>query len=187
LGDGSNPPNQEIVLIIHSVKKLITSSRLTPALYISKADEGQKLHSWYARLLSSSFPGRMMVMYVHEPSLMAVVCKGKTIQGTMHQMPVRLERLLTRFHFPESFVRHELALTDGYVVSKTNSKSLLSFMNQMVFELEFECSRYESYDAIRLEVLEDKMMDRLYQFGRKWHDYRTPLKYWQTETGLGSQ
>jgi hypothetical protein len=175
------------VLIIHSVKKLITSSRLTPALYISKADEGQKLHSWYARLLDSGFPGRMMVMYVHEPSLMAIVCKGKTIQGTMQQMPARLEVLLKRFHFPQSFIRHELALTDGYVVSKTNSKSLLSFMNQMVLELEFECSKYQSYEAILLDALEDKMMDRLYQYGRKWHDFRTPLKYWQAQTGLGSQ
>jgi hypothetical protein len=182
-----HPPNKEIVLIIHSVKKLITSSRLSPALFISRADDGQKLHSWYARLLNSGFPGRMMVMYVHEPSLMAVVCKGKTIQGTMQQMPLRLEGLLTRFHFPKSFIRHELSLTDGYVVSKTNSKSLLSFMNQMVYELEYECSKYGTYEAIPLETLEDNMMERLYQSGRKWHDYRTPLKYWQAEAGLGSQ
>jgi hypothetical protein len=174
------------VLIIHSVKKLITASRLSPALYISKGDEGQKLHSWYARLLNSGFPGRAMVMYVHEPSLMAVICKGKTIQGTMQQMPLRLESLLERFHFPESFIRHELGLADGYVVSKTNSKSLLSFMNQMVYELEFECSRFSGFEAIKLDLLEDKMMERLYQYGRKWHDYRTPLKYWQAEAGLGS-
>jgi hypothetical protein len=173
------------VLIIHSVKKLLTASRIPSTLYVSKADEGQKLHSWYARFLSSGFAGKVMVMYVHEPSLMAIVCKGKTIQGTMEQFPRRLKGLLTRFHFPDNFISNELALAGGYVVSKTDSKSLLSFMNQMVFELEMECSRYDSYEAISLDALEDRMMDRLYQFGRRLHDYRTPLNYWQQETGLG--
>jgi len=169
------------MLIIHSVQKLLNTSRLDASLYITKPDRGQYLHSWYARLLSSSFPGKMMVMYVHEPSLMAIICKGKTIQGTWHIFRTRLELLLHRHKFPGQFIHDELAQTEGYTVSKTSSRSILAFMNQMAFELEYECRLAEGYDVISIDKLEDRMMDRLYQYGK---DYRTPLKYWQQEIGL---
>jgi len=125
-----------------------------------------------------------MVMYVHDPSLMAVICRGKTIQGTWETFVNRLELILNRFCFPEAFIKNELAQADAYIISKTDSRSLLAFMNQMVFELEYECVRFGSYNAISLDVLEDRMMDRLYQYGRKFHDYRTPLQYWTKEVQL---
>ncbi len=126
-------------------------------------------------------------MYVHDPSLMCVICKGKTIQGTWEPFLERLEGLLSRFRFPNAFIKNELLQAEGYVVSKTNSKSILSFMNQMVLELDYDCRGFESYDAISLDLLEERMMDRLYQYGKKFHDYRTPLKYWQQEIGLAGQ
>ena len=172
------------MLIIHSVQKLLNTSGLEASLYITQPNQGQYLHSWYARLLSSGFPGKMMVMYIHEPSLMAVICKGKTIQGTWGPFLERLELLLVRYKFPDTFIRNELFQAKGYTVSKTNSKSLLSFMNQMVLELEYGGRMAEDYDSISLDFLEDRLMDRLYQCGRRLRDYRTPLKYWQQEIGL---
>jgi hypothetical protein len=41
------------MIIIHGVQKLLNTSRLKPALYISEASENQHLHSWYARLLAT--------------------------------------------------------------------------------------------------------------------------------------
>jgi hypothetical protein len=181
-----NPTNPKcnFVLIIHSVQKLLNTSRIEASLYITAPNKGQHLHSWYARLLASGFPGKMMVMYVHEESLMTVICKGKTIQGTWEVFVSRLEQLLRRFHFPGTFIKNELSQAEGYTVSRTNSRSVLSFMNQMVFELDFECRGFKSYEDISPEILEDRMMDRLYQFGRKFHDYRTPLQFWQRKIGL---
>jgi len=127
-----------------------------------------------------------MVMYVHEPPLMSVICKGKTIQGTWNDFQTRLKSLLLKYNFPEKFIYDELMLAEGYTVSKTNSRSVLAFMNQMAFELEYLCRLAEGYDAISVDELEDAMMDRLYQFGKRMHDYRTPLKYWQQEIGLAS-
>ena len=172
------------MVIIHTVQKLLNTSRLEASRYISKANEGQQLHSWYARLLSSSFPGKMMVMYVHEPSLMAIICKGKTIQGTYDNFRARLELLLRRNQFPATWIQKELSQADGYVVSRSSSRSLLAFMNQMVFELDYWCRMAESYEAIPIDELEDKMMGRIYRFGKRFHDYRTPLQYWQQEIGL---
>ncbi len=172
------------MLIIHSVQKLLNTSRLETSLYITQPNQGQYLHSWYARLLSSGFPGKMMVMYVHEPSLIVVICKGKTIQGTWETFLNRLELLLSRFQFQESFIKSELSQTEGYTVSKTNSKSMLSFMNQLVFELEYDCRRFPDYDSMSLDRLEDSMMDRPHQTGKRQTDYLTPLEYWRREIGV---
>jgi hypothetical protein len=170
------------VLIIHCVQKLLNTSRLKASLYITEPNEGQSLHSWYARLLSTGFPGKMIVMYVHEPSLMVVACKGKTIQGTWEVFLKRLERLLMRHGFSESFIQKELSQAEGYTVSKTNSKSVLAHMNQMVFELEYRGRMAEDYDHIPLDLIEDRMMDRLYQYGKRTHDYRTPFQFLQELT-----
>ncbi len=172
------------MLIIHSVQKLLNTSRLESCLYVSKPGPGQYLHSWYARLLSSGFVGKMMVMYVHEPSLMVVICKGKTIQGTWVTFLNRLEQLLSRFQFQASFVNSELSQAEGYTVSKTNSKSMLSFMNQLVFELEYDCRRFPNFESISPDWLEDRMMDRPHQAGKRQTDYLTPLEYWRNEIGM---
>ena len=126
----------------------------------------------------------MMVMYVHEPSLMGVICKGKTIQGTWETFLYRLEQLLSRFQFQDSFIKGELSQAEGYTVSKTNSKSMLSFMNQIVFELEYDCRRFRDFDGISQDWLEDRMMDRLHQTGKRQTDYLTPLDYWRREIGM---
>jgi hypothetical protein len=173
------------VIVIHSVQKLLNTSRLEASLYITQPNHGQHLHSWYARLLGSGFPGKMLVMYVHEPSLMAVICKGKTIRGTWEPFLNGLEQLLIRFQFSDTFIKSELSQAEGYTVSKTSSKSMLAFMNQMAFEIEYDCCRFPHFNDIPLEWLEDKMIDRPHQCGKKWSDYRTPLKYWQQEIVFG--
>ena len=123
-------------------------------------------------------------MYVHEPSLMSVICKGKTIQGTWEPFLKRLEQLLMRYKFPDAFIQKELSQAEGYTVSKTNSRSLLSHMNQMAFELEYRGRMAEEYDHIDLDSMEDIMMSRPYQYGKRQWDYRTPLNYWQEEIQL---
>ncbi|HEY8967955.1 MAG TPA: hypothetical protein VIM64_02655, partial [Puia sp.] len=114
-------------------------------------------------------------------------CKGKTIQGTWKPFIHRLHQLLLRFQFPNDFITAELALAEGYTVSRTNSKSMLSFMNQLVFELEYECGRFGDFDDIDLDTLENKMMDRPHQAGKTGRDYLTPLEYWRREIGLTSK
>ncbi|HKZ66783.1 MAG TPA: hypothetical protein VJ111_10525 [Chitinophagaceae bacterium] len=55
------------MLIIHAVQKLLYTSRIKASLYVTQPGDGQLLHSWYARLLPSGFPGKLLVMYVHDP------------------------------------------------------------------------------------------------------------------------
>jgi hypothetical protein len=167
------------MVIFHAVQKLLNTSRLKPALYISKPSEGQMMHSWYAMLISTGFTGKLLVMYVHEPSLMVILCKGKTIQGTWEQFKERLPALMRRLNFPEPTITKEMLFLDEYVVSKTNSKAMLAFMNQMVVNLEIHSRSAATYEAIPLDWMEDIMMDYLYGGSYSNERYSTPLKYWE--------
>ena len=165
------------MLIIHAVKKLLNTSKIETGQYITKPAEGQLLHSWYAGLFSSTFPGKLMVMYVHEPSMLTVVCKGKTVKTTWPQFKERLPALLQRYHFSQAFIEAEMTEAGGYVVAKTNSRSMLGRMNQMPYQLEYDCSRFKTYEAISLVILENRMMDMLYGIGG--NKYTSPIRYWQ--------
>jgi hypothetical protein len=169
-----------MAIIIHSVQKLLNTSRLKAVQYISQPGKEQFLHSWYARLVSTGFPGKLLVMYVHEPSLLTVVCRGKTIGGTWDDFCKRLPALLERFQFSPTFILSEMAQIDSYIVAKTNSKSMLSYMNQMVMMLEIGCERYSAYESILQDKMENTMMKYLYSTGNKNNPYTTPGDYWKT-------
>jgi len=111
---------------------------------------------------------------------MTIVCRGKTIQGTWKEFVQRLGDLLEKFNFPRSFIDFEINLANGYVVSKTESRSVLGYMNQMIPQLEFDCSKFGTYDSISLNVLEERMINFLSQFGVRLSTYRSPLNYWKT-------
>jgi hypothetical protein len=57
-------------------------------------------------------------------------------------------------------------------------------MNQMVFELEYDCSRIYDSNDIPLDLLEDKMMERPHQTGKSWKVFTSPEGYWKRELGL---
>ncbi len=53
------------------------------------------LHSWYGTVQATGFPGKMLVAYFHEPSLLTIVCRGKTIKGTWDEFTQRVPALLS--------------------------------------------------------------------------------------------
>jgi hypothetical protein len=164
-------------IIIHAVQKLLNTSGLNAVQYISESAKGQLLHSWYAKLISTGFAGKLLVMYVHEPSLLTVVCRGKTIRGTWDEFCKRLPVLLLKVGFTEDQIEFEMSQVGNYVVAKTNSRSMLSYMNQMTPVLEWH--DYASYDDILLDKMEDQMINYLYSTGEKNKDYTRPGDYWK--------
>ena len=172
------------MIIIHAVKKLLSISRLQPTLYISGPSDQQELHSWYAKLVSSSFKGKMLVMYVHQPSLLVVLAKGKTITGTMDEFCFRLEKLLIRNEFARPFVEREVEMMkEGYVISKTNSKSMLGSMNAITENINYRCSTYSGYDVIDIDYIEDAFMEWLVYDKTRPYSLRRTSDYWK-EKGL---
>lgn len=173
------------MIIVHAVQKLLNISRLKPALFISKPGDGQEMHSWYARLIATGFAGKFLVMYVHEPSLLLVLTKGKTIRGTLPEFCNRLETLLKRHHFKEEFIERETALAkEGYVVSKTNSKSILGSMNAITENIEITCRDFESYEDIDTGYIEDIYTDWLTRDTSRPYGYRHTMDFWKEKDAL---
>lgn len=166
-------------------QKLLNTSRIKPLLHISQAAPNQRMHNWYVVLCGSGFTGKMLLLYVHEPSLLTIVVKGKTIATTIDAFRKQLEQLLYRYNFPTNFIATEMSLGTDYVVSKTSNKSMLARINQMVYQVTFYNNRYSSYDDIDTTKYEDIFMDWLYTSkGQK--GYQTPLEYWMKELGQKS-
>lgn len=172
-------------VIIHAVNKLLNTSGLNPVSYITAPNDKQLLHDWYARLIRTGFKGKLLVMYVHAPSLLTIVCGGKTIRRTWPAFQQRLLSLLTRFNFPPDFIQNEISLMEDYVVAKTNSRSMLAHMNQMCIGLEVSCNRFTDFEHILLDKLENDMME--YPYSSKKNHYTTPFEYWQKELNLNGK
>jgi len=66
---------------------------------------------------------------------------------------------------------------ESYVVAKTNSRSMLSYMNQMTLVLEWH--DYPSYENISLDEMEDQLINYLYSTKDKKLDYTSPGEYWR--------
>jgi hypothetical protein len=125
-----------------------------------------------------------MVMYVHEPSLLTIICRGKTINGTREEFRHRLPLLLKKYDFQSSFIDLETGLANEYVVSKTNSRSMLAYISQMKINLEIHCSSMDSYDNISQDLLEESMMSYPYQISNKSNYYRSAIGYWREQKVL---
>jgi hypothetical protein len=166
------------MIILHVVQKLLNTSRLQPAMYISEPSENQHLHSWYAKLVSTGFAGRQLVMYIHEPSLLLVLTRGKTITTTLPSFYSRLPQLLKRNDFNEAFIEQEMRLVqEGYVVSKTNSRRMLGSMNAITENIGYSCRMYPSYDLVNLDKIEDSYLGWLTKEAST-HKYVRTKDYW---------
>ncbi len=166
------------MLIVHAVQKLLTSSGIEAASYISEPSPNQLMHSWYARLVATGFTGRPLVMYVHQPSLLLVLTRGKSINTTLHLFHKRLPQLLDRQHFKDAFIEREMKLVqEGHVVSKTSSRSMLASMNAMMENIEAVCREQPTYEAIDLDAIEDTFTGWL-TYDPVLRKFRRTRDYW---------
>lgn len=167
------------MILIQAVQKLQNTSRIKAPWYVSAATPGQVLHTWYARLVNTSYPNKMLVMYMHDPSGLTVLVHGKTLQATHMFFLERLYLLLQRLGFSAAFIEREMRLAEeGYVVGKTDSKSMLSRMNQINYDIEIHCQRAGSYEAIPLAWIEEQIAGYIYQ-EKKSKEFRQVLDYFK--------
>lgn len=168
---------------LHCTKKLLNTSRLAGPLLITAKAESQLMHDWYVTLSGSGFAGKIFVVYCHQPSLLTIIVPGKTIKKTFDEFKIRLLNLLTRFEFPKYFIDLEMKLTEEFVVGKTNSRSMLAYLNEINYHNEWRFKIFSSYDTIDLVAVENMIMSMLYSVkGEK--DYKTPTEYWENELNI---
>lgn len=170
------------MLHFQATKKLLNTSRIDSLLYLSEPSADQHLHNWYVVLCGSGFQGKLLLLYVHEPSLLTVVVKGRTIFSTIDNFRNQLKQLLLRHEFPQAFIEKEISYTDEYIIGKTSNKSMLAHINQMILQVTTFNLRYAGYDEIDTIIHEDIFMDWFYKTkGQK--GYQTALIYWRKLLG----
>ncbi len=67
---------------------------------------------------------------------------------------------------------------EGYVVAKTNSRSLLGHMNEMSLNIGLYCKSHGRYDLINMDEIEDNFFGWV-SFDHTLRKYRRVNEYWQ--------
>jgi hypothetical protein len=163
---------------LHATGKMLNWGKIDGKTLITQHEADQKLDSWYVTIIGSSFRGKMLVLYIHEPSLMTVLTHGKTIRTTHPEFKVRLKHLLNRYGFPENFVTRELFLINEFVIGKTTNRSTLAKINQITYLLGYWVYQYNNYANIDLDILENRMMNHL-SSNKISKDYSTPIDFFE--------
>jgi hypothetical protein len=71
---------------------------------------------------------------------------------------------MVRLDFTKAFIEKELGfIEEGYVVGKTDSRSMLARMNQINYDIEYQCMKAPAYEEIPVAWIEDQIADYLYQ------------------------
>jgi hypothetical protein len=162
------------MIIVRATQKLLNNQRLKPEMIDKSMENHVVLAEWYANTITSSFKGKSLVIYVHQPSLITVVTAGKTIKKTFSEFALRLQNLLTRFTFPATFVTEQMNAFDNSIVTKTDSKKMLGFMNSITEHLIRRMYNYENFEDIDLEEEENILMNFIH--GSK--NIFMPISYW---------
>lgn len=74
-------------------------------------------------------------------------------------------------------------IKEGYVISKTNSKSMLASMNAITQNIEYRCSTFPTYESINVDSIENAFMEWLVYDSSKPYRLRRTSDYWK-EKGL---
>jgi hypothetical protein len=162
------------MIIVRATQKVLNAQRLKPSTIDSNENLLGVFNEWYVNTITSSFRGKSLVIYTHNPSLLTIVITGKTIKKTYPEFVVRLSKLLNRFSFPESFIKANLALTEEHIITKTESKKMLGFMNSSAEHLIARMYRYQSFDEIDFDEEENILMDMIHGST----NFFTPMQYW---------
>ncbi|MFZ4796031.1 MAG: DUF6933 domain-containing protein [Bacteroidia bacterium] len=164
------------MIIVRATQKLLNTQRLKPEIIDKSIVENVVLSEWYANTVTSSFRGKSLVMYVHQPSLITIVVVGKTIKKTFTEFTKRLQKLLIRFSFPASFINEQMAAFETSIITKTDSRKMLGFMNSITDQLISRMYSYENFEDIDLEEEENILMN--YIHGSVRENYFKPVTYW---------
>lgn len=155
--------------IIRATQKLLNTSRKKP---LPDSPDLPINSEWHAHIISTTFKGKLAVIYVHTITKVSVVIQGKTIQQTSSILPHRIDALLSR-HGIDQAIKSKIIPEGEPVILKTNNKSVLGYINEFNLELNHWFCDYTSFEKIDYNFLEDHLLT--YLLSAK-ENYTTPLQ-----------
>lgn len=119
------------------------------------------LGEWYVRRVS--LPGRTsVVLFVSEPSRLAVLVPGRGSKTTVQQFRERTAQLLRRIDCPDDWVEAEVAEMEQSQLAPIDSHSVLSTMKELAQHLTLEAEKKDGLNAFALDDQELMMSRRLH-------------------------
>lgn len=164
------------MITIRATQKLLKTQKIIPSAINATNIEQNAFGEWFANTISSSFRGKNLVVYVHSPSLVTVITVGKTIKTTFPDFKKRFLSITKRHNFPEKFINDSLEKFEEITITKTNSRSMLAYANQIAEQITSRMLTYQTFEEIDLDEEENIIMDHLFGNGKK--TYFKPSSYW---------
>ena len=151
---------------IRVTKKLLNISRIKEAKDPSPLPNNLP-GEWYASLVSLNAPGKHAIHFLHYPSLISIIILGKSINNVLPSLPGRISSLLDRHGYSDLIPSFQIDLK--FEIFATNSKSILAYMNDMKYNIEYHLSK-----VTPLEMIEDIEYRNLFGGKLANNDYVTP-------------
>lgn len=149
-------------MIIRATKKLLNTSGIKPAKNLKELDAPLP-GEWYAGLVSTGRQGKMLVHFLHSPTKLSILCPDKSLNKALQVLPDRLEMLLGRLGCSKLIFQFQMR-TKAEIFT-TNSRSMLAYMNQMKYAIEYSVVITEKLSDINYCEIEDLLSDILLSSG----------------------
>lgn len=145
-------------MIIRATKKLLNTSGIKPVKNLIHSDSPFP-GEWYAGLVSTRRQGKMLIHFLHSSTKLSILYPGKSLNKALPVFPERLEQLLRRLGYSRLIFQFQMhAKPEIYA---TNSRSLLAYMNQMKYAIEYRIALAERLEDIIYSDIEDLLSDML--------------------------
>ena len=145
-------------MIIRATKKLLNTSRIEPIKNLNESKDPFP-GEWYAGLVPTGRPGSMLIHFLHSSTKLSIICPGKSIKKELLVFPERLEELLRRLGYSKLIFQFQAHTTQE--IYTTNSRSMLAYMNQMKYAIEYRLALAEVFEEIINSDIEDMLSDML--------------------------
>jgi len=162
-------------MLIRATQKLLKNSKNFELAPVETQAENI-LSEWYADIMSSTFPGKMLIIFLHTPSNITIITEGKTLKKCYPIFLERLKNLMTRFSFPQKFIDDYYVNLHEFTLTKTNSKRVNGYFNGVKSNIDAHLFEALSYENIDFTYLENALMNALYNNENK--KYFSPTLFW---------
>lgn len=121
---------------------------------------------WYAGLVSTGRQGKLAIHFLHYPTMLTVLVSGKSLNKALPLFKVRAQNLIKRLGYSKLIFQYQLQ-TEPQIYT-TNSRSMVSHMNQLRMNIEYHLAMAESVDEIDWDYIEDVHFDWLFSRDKKY-------------------
>jgi len=159
-------------MIIRATNKLLNISGIKPVKFSDSSTEILP-GTWYAKNVTTRHLGKLVVLFFHNKAKISIICPTKSLNIAIKQLPDRVKKYLTRHRFDSLIDKFDL--NSEIQIFTTDSKSTLSFMNQLSSNIEWHLNNAESLENIDYNKLEDIHSDYLFTIHGKSVKYETTI------------